>query len=91
MEHSRLLDYFIWFCLSILGGVAKYLNEYLTSGKSIVFGQLAAKSIISAFSGYMFAEFMSKVNAEWTTIAAGMGGFLGVQAIEYIWTKLKKI
>lgn len=76
-----------WLGLAIVGGVARYLDEAFRGGKGFKPMHLLMTAVVSGFCGYMTAQMALKVNASWAMIAAGIGGYLGTQAID----ELRKI
>lgn len=81
--------------LAAAGGIARYLFSYIETGK-FVFTIFCAHIFVSAFSGYMFAEFAVFLGVKETGLFlfAGIGGFMGTKALEiiekYITTKSEK-
>jgi len=84
----------IYGALATAGGIARYLSEYNKSGKFAV-KHFIASTIISGFSGYMFALLGISLDLPqaFLFMMAGTGGFMGEQALkfisEYITNKLK--
>jgi fluoride ion exporter CrcB/FEX len=68
-----------------IGGVAKYMHEYIKSKKFSI-QMLLANIFVSAFSGYMFASFAVFLGMEQTVAYSmgGLGGFMGVRALDFI-------
>ena len=73
-----------WIGLAIAGGVARYLDTYLRSGNAPKIGLLFAHALVSGFSGYMVAQVALRVQPEWALVAAGVGGYLGTQGMDFI-------
>lgn len=75
----------VYTAVASAGGIAKYLNEYI---KTDVFNWkfLIANIVVSGFSGYMFASFGLFLGLEIPVAysLAGMGGFMGSRAIDFI-------
>lgn len=71
--------------VAIIGGVARYLNGYLT-GVPFRFAAFMASTFVSAFSGYMFALVGLSMNfpQPMLFILAGTGGFFGDQTMKLI-------
>lgn len=71
--------------LAAIGGIARYLHIYMQTGNFKI-GFFIAHVFISAFSGYMFAEFALFIGIKETGLFlfAGIGGFLGTKALEVI-------
>jgi ABC-type Co2+ transport system permease subunit len=69
--------------LAAFGGVAKHLSEYLR-GSTFRLRQLLANTVTSGFSGYIFAEIAYNLNDQWAYVAAGIGGYMGAQGLDYL-------
>jgi hypothetical protein len=78
----------MWVALAMLGGIARYLDSYLRTGAAIHYGKLVAHSLVSGFSGYMTAQVVIQFSVDWAIVAAGVGGYLGTQALDWIATIL---
>lgn len=79
----------MWVALAMVGGVAKYLDIYLRSGVMPKLGYLFAHTFVSGFSGYMVAHVVMRVTPEWALVAAGVGGYLGTQGLDWVSGVLK--
>lgn len=80
-----------WIILAVMGGIARYLDSYLKSGDSPKLGMLLAHAMISGFSGYMVAQMAIQVGRDdWALIAAGIGGYLGTQGLDFVAEQVKK-
>lgn len=80
---TALLGKFVYAAIAAFGGVAKHLSEYLR-GSTFRLRQLFANIVTSGFSGYIFAEIAFNLNPEWTHIAAGVGGYMGAQGLDFV-------
>lgn len=82
-----------WFYAFIagVGGAARYLNMYLNDGR-FFWGNFMANIFISGFSGLMFALVGRSMNLpqEILFIFSGVGGFMGHNALEYIFSNYIK-
>ncbi len=67
------------------GGIAHYLQSFIDTGR-FQWQVLAAQSVVSAFSGFMFAEFTIAIglSLQAAFCAAGAGGYLGTRVMEII-------
>lgn len=76
--------------LAATGGGARYLNMYLNSGK-FLWTNFIANLFISGFSGLMFAFMAESMNMPPMVlyIFAGVGGFMGHNALEFLASYLK--
>lgn len=79
-----------WVGLAMVGGVARYLDGYIKSGNSPRLGLIVTHALVSGFSGYMVAQVAIRVQPDWALIAAGVGGYLGTQGLDFLTELLKK-
>jgi len=84
------LSQIIYVGLAAAGGTARYLFQYIETGQ-FKFALLMAHVAVSAFSGYMFAEFAiyTGIKESGLFLFAGIGGFLGTKALEIVESYLK--
>jgi hypothetical protein len=75
--------------LAIAGGVAKQLNTYVET-RQWHLGRFLASAISSGFSGYMAAQVMWQMAPKWAFIAAGIGGYMGGEAMDFLASLLKR-
>lgn len=82
---------YIYGIVAVFGGVARYLNSF-ASGAPFKITIFFASAFVSGFSGWMFAQIGISIHAtqEITFIMAGTGGFMGEQAMKYLWELLQK-
>lgn len=73
-----------WIILAMIGGVARYLDRYIRTGHSPKPGMLVAHTLVSGFSGYMVAQTIMRFDADWALVAAGVGGYLGTQGLDWL-------
>lgn len=85
----RMTAEIMWVILAMAGGVARYLDTYLRTGVIPRFGMLLAHAAVSGFSGYMVAQVVIRVNPDWALVAAGVGGYLGTQGLDWVAAILK--
>jgi len=74
----------------MVGGIARYLDKYLNSGSTPQFGMIIGHAVVSGFSGYMVAQVALKVQPDWALVAAGIGGYLGIQGLDWLSEVVKK-
>lgn len=81
---------FIFAALAGMGGVAKYLHQYV-NGQAFQIGIFIANIFISGFSGLMFSHLGEAVglSQELLFVCAGVGGAAGWQVIEHMMVILK--
>lgn len=73
--------------IAAVGGISRYLFQYLNNEGSFAWGHFIAHTFISCFSGYMFFLFGANVlNMQdgGVSILAGMGGWMGVEALKLL-------
>lgn len=87
MEPTQL----IYGGLAVIGGVARYLNNY-AEGNQFSFGILCASAFTSGFSGYMFALLGVTMGlpSPMLFMMAGVGGFFGDQTMKLVFEYLSK-
>ena len=75
----------IYVLVSAMGGVAKYLNEYMNTGKFHL-GMFVANIFLSGFSGIMFKLFGESLglNHNMLFMLAGVGGFMSSSALSLL-------
>ena len=81
----------LYVLVSAMGGVAKYLNEYLVSGKFHL-GLFIANIVLSGFSGLMFKLFGESIglNHNILYMFAGVGGFMSSSSLNLLANILTK-
>lgn len=81
----------IYGILAIAGGIARYLNSYVT-GTPFKFSVLLASAFVAGFSGYMFALVGESMNlpVPMSHILAGVGGFFGEQTLKLVMEYVQK-
>jgi hypothetical protein len=80
----------LWVAIAAVGGIARYLDAYLRTGTSPRLGLLFAHAAVSGFSGYMVAQTVIRISPDWALVAAGVGGYLGTQGLDWAASVLKK-
>lgn len=89
--HPKVLANVGYAIVAFAGGFARYLESYLKTGKFNV-GLALANVFISGFSGIMFANAAAllDLDSQWMFVLAGVGGFVGGKAVEWMYERLKK-
>jgi hypothetical protein len=77
---------FIWVILALFGGLARYLDTYLKGSEIFSIGRMIATIIVCGFSGFMVAELMLLLYPNWALWSAGIGGYAGVEALNFLFT-----
>lgn len=80
---------FLWVIIAMFGGIARYLDSYIRTGQSPRWGILFAHALVSGFSGYMVAQTVIQFSTQWALVAAGVGGYLGTQGLDWIASVLR--
>ncbi len=81
----------IYVAVAAAGGIARYLQFYLNEG-AFAWQHFIAHVFVSSFSGYMFYQFAVNVlsfGEATIPIIAGLGGWMGVEALKLMETMLK--
>lgn len=84
MNFFDSINHYLWALFATIGGMAKYLDGYVRGTRAPSFSHFFAQAFVSGFSGYMFANVMVMYSPDWAYIAAGLGGFMGTQALDWI-------
>lgn len=79
-----------WAAIAILGGIASYLDSFLKGKQTPTAGRMLAHAFVSGFSGYMVAQVVIFVRPEWAFVSAGIAGYLGTQALDFVAEILKR-
>ena len=82
----------IYVAVAAAGGIARYLQLYLNEG-TFAWQHFIAHTLVSSFSGYMFYQFATNVvgmGDNTIPIVAGLGGWMGVEALKLLEATLKK-
>jgi hypothetical protein len=78
--------------IAAFGGITRYLQFYLNEG-AFAWRHFVAHTVVSAFSGYMFYQFGSNVVGlpdNTIAVVAGLGGWMGVEALKFLEAIIKK-
>jgi hypothetical protein len=74
----------LWIVLAIFGGIARYLDTYLTGTEKFSIGKVVATMFICGFTGFLCAQIFLLIYPSWALVSAGIGGYLGTEAIKVI-------
>jgi hypothetical protein len=88
---SNLNPEFIYVLIAVMGGVARYLYNYI-NGQKFRLSVFLASAVVAGFSGSMFLLWGIYIGAgpALQGVMAGMGGFFGEQTMKLIlelWTQ----
>lgn len=78
--------------IAAFGGIARYLQFYLNEG-AFAWQHFIAHTLVSSFSGYMFYQFAVNIldfGPNTIPIMAGLGGWMGVEALKMLEAFVKK-
>jgi hypothetical protein len=82
----------VYVAVAAIGGTARYLQNYLNEG-NFAWRHFAAHIFVSAFSGYMFYQFAHNILSlpdSTIPVVAGIGGWMGVEALKFLEMLLKR-
>ena len=69
---------------ALFGGVARAVNVVLNDrNKTVSFLRIVLRGFVGCFSGWLFAKFCHQWKPDWDIPAAGMGGWLGADGIDF--------
>lgn len=83
----------IYVAVAAAGGIARYLHSYLNEAKVFAWRHFIAHTFVSSFSGYMFYSFAAHVAGfpeSVISVFAGLGGWMGVEAMKTLETMIKR-
>lgn len=89
---TRIPTEIIYVAVAATGGIARYLQHYLNEDK-FIWPHFVAHVFVSSFSGYMFYQFAVNIFGfppSSIAIFAGIGGWMGVEALKMLETVIKK-
>ena len=91
MEHRNLPVEVVFVILASVGGVARYLSNYI-KGEKFRLSMLVSNFILSGFAGLMFSLFGSSLglSTEILFVLSGVGGFMSTEALKFLAQKIKK-
>lgn len=78
--------------IAAFGGLTRYLQSYLQEGR-FAMRHLLAHIVVSSFSGFMFYQFANNtvvISDNLAAVIAGVGGWMGVSALDFLEFLLKK-
>lgn len=81
---------FLWVGIAAVGGLVRYIDVWLRTGAVPTIGMALGHAFVSGFSGYMVALVVGRFDPNWTTVAAGAGGYLGTQGLDWISAVMKE-
>jgi hypothetical protein len=81
MPEQNLTEIFKHVGIAAVGGVAKYLNEYI-KGSPFNWKICAAKFIVCGFIGFVFAQFFTVYKTEYAYVASALAGYAGTEIFD---------
>ena len=66
----------------VIGGAIRALDTAVRERTVPPIGILFANILIAGFCGYLASKFAMKIDPEWATPSAGIGGYLGTRIID---------
>lgn len=97
LTHLSFPKPYNWILLAGMGGVVRFLSKHLQNKKPIkplsFIVALLANCFISGFTGPIAALYVSTKtdDSTWTLIAAGIGGYLGIEVLNLISAIFKSV
>lgn len=80
----------LWVGIATVGGVVRYVDVYLKTSVPPRLGPAMGNAFVSGFSGFMVALTVTRFDPSWALIAAGAGGYLGTQGLDWISTVIQQ-
>jgi len=84
MQNPWYVSEILWTITAVIGGIARVLDSYVRTGIVPKLSLLFAHALVSGFSGYMVAQVVQRFDPSWAHVAAGVGGYLGTQGLDWI-------
>jgi LydA holin phage, holin superfamily III len=83
---DQILTQILWLVLAAFGGIARYTDDSLKHDSNVKLLKLLCHAAVAMFSGYMIASVALILYPQWTSVAAGVGGFFGTRVLDWLFS-----
>jgi LydA holin phage, holin superfamily III len=85
-SYDQMMTQVLWLVLAAFGGIARYTDDSLKHDSNVKLLKLLCHAAVAMFSGYMIASVALILYPQWTSVAAGVGGFCGTRALDWLFS-----